>query len=77
MVRITVFRNPDLATETRVTDHGTIFFPMIGEFFRGEAIIEQDREIAEKSGQIPLSIKSIRRAGAKMPEKEWKRRMIS
>lgn len=39
------------------------------------AIIErQDREIAEKSGQIPLRIKSLRRSGAKIPEKEWKRR---
>jgi hypothetical protein len=28
-------------------------------------IIEQDREIAEKSGRPPLTIKSIRRAGAK------------
>jgi hypothetical protein len=28
-------------------------------------IIEQDREIAEKSGRPALSIKSIRRAGAK------------
>jgi hypothetical protein len=28
-------------------------------------IIEQDREIAEKSGRSPLTIKSIRRAGAK------------
>jgi len=28
-------------------------------------IIEQDREIAEKSGRSPLPIKSIRRAGAK------------
>jgi polysaccharide export outer membrane protein len=31
MVRVTVFRNPDLTTETRVTDQGTIFFPMVGE----------------------------------------------
>lgn len=39
------------------------------------AIIEQqDRAIAEKSGQIPLQIKTILRAGAKPPEKEWKRR---
>jgi len=37
-------------------------------------IEQQDREIAEKSGQIPLQIKSIRRVGAKEPEKEWKRR---
>ena len=28
-------------------------------------IIEQDREIAEKSGRTPLPIKSIRRVGAK------------
>jgi hypothetical protein len=28
-------------------------------------IIEQDREIAEKSGRAPLAIKSIRRVGAK------------
>lgn len=28
-------------------------------------IIEQDREIAEKSGRLPLSIKSIRRTGAR------------
>ena len=36
-------------------------------------IEQQDREIAEKSGQIPLRIKSIHRTGAKLPEKEWKR----
>src|SRR5215831_15199058 len=34
-------------------------------------IIEQDREIAEKSGRPPLSIKSITRVGAK-PEKMMK-----
>lgn len=28
-------------------------------------IIEQDREIAEKSGRTPLAIKSIRRAGTR------------
>jgi hypothetical protein len=28
-------------------------------------IIEQDREIAEKSGRLPLPIKSIGRAGAR------------
>ena len=36
-------------------------------------IEEQDREIAEKSGQSPLRIKSVRRSGAKEPTKEWKR----
>ncbi len=39
-------------------------------------IEQQDREIAEKSGQIPLRIKQINRAGAKPPEKEWKRRSV-
>ncbi|KAB2883755.1 MAG: hypothetical protein F9K38_05330 [Pseudorhodoplanes sp.] len=41
------------------------------------AIIEQqDREIAAKSGHAPLRIKSLRRTGAKLPEKEWKRRAL-
>ena len=31
MVRVTVFRNPDLTTEARVSERGTILFPMIGE----------------------------------------------
>ena len=31
MVRITVFRNPDLTTEARISDRGTVLFPMIGE----------------------------------------------
>jgi hypothetical protein len=34
-------------------------------------IIEQDREIAEKSGRSPLAIKTINRVGAK-PEKVMK-----
>jgi hypothetical protein len=34
-------------------------------------IIEQDREIAEKSGRSPLQIKSLQRVGAK-PEKVMK-----
>jgi polysaccharide export outer membrane protein len=31
MVRVTVFRNPELTTEARVSERGTILFPMIGE----------------------------------------------
>ena len=31
LVRITVFRNPDLTTETRVTERGTVLFPLVGE----------------------------------------------
>lgn len=36
-------------------------------------IEEQDREIAEKSGQSPLAIKTLRRTGEKEPTKAWKR----
>ncbi len=39
-----------------------------------QIIEDQDREIAEKSGQSPLRIKSVRRTGTKEPAKEWKRR---
>jgi len=47
-----------------------------GEAAARTIIEQQDRDIAEKSGQIPLRIKHIHRAGAKMPEKEWKRRSV-
>ena len=30
-VRITVFQNPDLTTETRISEAGTITFPLVGE----------------------------------------------
>ncbi len=30
-VRITVFQNPDLTTETRISERGSITFPLIGE----------------------------------------------
>jgi len=31
MVRVTVFRNPELTTEAKISERGTILFPMIGE----------------------------------------------
>ena len=36
-------------------------------------IMEQDREIAEKSGMAPLTIKALRRSGTKIKEKEYAR----
>ena len=30
-IRITVFQNPDLTTETRISEQGTITFPLLGE----------------------------------------------
>jgi hypothetical protein len=34
-------------------------------------LIEQDREIAEKSGKPPLAIKSITRSGAKKKDRDY------
>ncbi len=34
-VRITVFQNPDLTTETRISARGTITFPLVGEISLG------------------------------------------
>jgi hypothetical protein len=39
-------------------------------------IIEQDREIAEKSGRPPLAIKSISRSGAKKKERNYGERQF-
>ena len=35
IVRITVFQNPDLTTETRVSENGTLTFPLIGSITVG------------------------------------------
>src|ERR1700682_2604154 len=34
-VRVTVFQNPDLATEARISERGTLAFPLIGEVALG------------------------------------------
>jgi hypothetical protein len=39
-----------------------------------EFLIEQDRDIAEKSGRPPLKIKSIARAGAKKKDRNYSER---
>ncbi len=58
MVRITVFRNPDLTTEARVSERGTILFPMIGEVpVSGLTPSQAGMRIAEKlrSGKFVLN----------------------
>lgn len=48
-VRITVFQNPDLTTETRLSDRGTIVFPLIGEVkLSGLTVAEAGSRIAEQ-----------------------------
>lgn len=52
MVRVSVFRNPDLTTETRVTERGTILFPLIGEInVQGLTPSQAGSRIAEKLRQ--------------------------
>lgn len=49
MVRVTVFRNPDLTTETRVTDQGTISFPLLGDVpVAGLTPSQVSKKISEK-----------------------------
>lgn len=49
MVRISVFRNPDLTTEARVSERGTIQFPLVGEIpVNGMTSSQAGAKIAEK-----------------------------
>ena len=49
VVKITVFQNPDLTTETRVSEVGTITFPLIGAVAAGgRSAAEVERLITDK-----------------------------
>src|SRR6266581_5756247 len=48
-VRITVFQNPDLTTETRISERGAITFPLIGEIaIAGLTPADAEARIAEQ-----------------------------
>jgi polysaccharide export outer membrane protein len=48
-VRVTVFMNPDLTTETRISERGTVVFPLIGELeLSGLTPAEAGARIAER-----------------------------
>ena len=48
-VRVTVFQNPDFTTETRLSERGTIVFPLIGEVaFTGMTPAQAGGRIAEE-----------------------------
>lgn len=52
MVRVTVFQNPDLATEATISAEGTLAFPLLGEVKVAEKTpIEAGRLIAERLRQ--------------------------
>jgi polysaccharide biosynthesis/export protein len=49
MIRVSVFRNPDLTTEARVSERGTITFPLIGEVsVTGLTPTQVSKRIADK-----------------------------
>jgi polysaccharide export outer membrane protein len=48
VLRIQVFQNPDLTTETRVSENGSITYPLIGAVeVGGLSIAEAERKIAD------------------------------
>jgi polysaccharide export outer membrane protein len=69
VVRITVFQNPDLATEARLSEKGTINFPLIGEVVIGgltpagaEARIAQRLSVGKfvTRPQVNLTVLTVR-----------------
>ena len=49
VVKITVFQNPDLTTETRVSEAGTVTFPLVGQVSAaGQSTAQLERAIVQK-----------------------------
>jgi len=68
-IRVTVFQNPDLTTETRISERGTIVFPLIGEVaLAGQTPTGGAVQIAEqlkqgnyiRNPQVSLSVTQVR-----------------
>ena len=68
-IRITVFQNPDLTTETRISDGGTVAFPLVGEVvLGGRTPTEAGARIAEqlkkgnfiKNPQVTVAVLQVR-----------------
>jgi polysaccharide biosynthesis/export protein len=68
-IRILVFQNPDLTTDTRVSERGTVVFPLIGEVaLGGRTPTEAGSRIAEqlkrgnfiKNPQVTVSVLQVR-----------------
>ena len=74
-------RKPGLNSEFIMFDvvyeDGTQTGGLDGDRPAHEFLIEQDRDIAEKSGRPPLKIKSISRTGAKKKERDSSERRAS
>src|SRR6185295_17406118 len=48
-IRLTVFQNPDLTVETRVTENGTISFPLVGSVKVGGLTIPAAEQAVAKA----------------------------
>jgi polysaccharide export outer membrane protein len=68
-IRIMVFQNPDLTTETRISERGTIVFPLVGEVaLAGQTPAQGGARIAEqlkqkdfiKNPQVSVSVVQVR-----------------
>jgi polysaccharide biosynthesis/export protein len=68
-IKVTVFQNPDLTTETRISEQGTIVFPLIGETtVAGQTPAGAGARIAEqlkqgrymKDPQVNVSVVQVR-----------------
>jgi polysaccharide export outer membrane protein len=68
-IRITVFQNPDLSTETRVSEKGTIQYPLLGEVkLAGETANSAAHLIADKlkkgnyvrNPQVSVAVTTVR-----------------
>jgi polysaccharide biosynthesis/export protein len=68
-IRITVFQNPDLTTETRVSEGGTVTFPLVGEVaVGGRTPTEAGARITEqlkkgnfiKNAQVTVAVLQVR-----------------
>ena len=69
MIRVTVFQNPDLTTEARISEKGSILFPLIGEIpLGGKTPVDAAKGIATrlKSGdfmknpQVSVNVLQVR-----------------
>lgn len=68
-VRITVFQNPDLTTEARLSERGTIVFPLVGEVaLAGRTPTDAGTQIADrlkqgqflKNPQVSVAVMQVR-----------------
>jgi polysaccharide export outer membrane protein len=68
-VRVTVFQQPDLTTDTRISERGTITVPLVGEVkVRGMSLAEAAKQIAGefergkylKNAQVSVALTTLR-----------------